>query len=131
VRAFALTLGAFGWALALVPAALLVPVYSSKSSGPGGVVESSSTLVAENGAGVLLPIALPAVLAAVVWIALHRVCSRGSVAGRYVAWGLIGLMGAFCLLAAASIGVFVLPVVVLLACAAGATRWGQAPDAGR
>jgi hypothetical protein len=118
VKAFGLTVGAFGWALALVLGAVVVPVYSGKSSAGG---TSSATLVDENGLGVLVPVAIPALVAAVVWFALHRVCSRGSGAGLYVAWSLIAVMGLFSLLAAASIGMFVLPVALLLAGAAALT----------
>jgi hypothetical protein len=41
-----------------------------------------------------------------------------------IAWAAIALLAAFCLLAILSIGVFVLPVVVLLAVAAARTPVG-------
>lgn len=110
-------------------AAFVLPVYgSSTASGPsGGNVDStSSTLVAVNGLAVLAPVALPALIAAVVWFALHRKCSRGSRPGGYVAWTLIGMLIAF-LVAVASIGVFVVPVAALLAGAAALTPSGTPP----
>lgn len=97
---------ALGWGLALIGGALLVPVYGSESA--------SATLVDENGAAVLIPVAVPALIAALVWVALWR----GSRASGYVAWSLIGALGVFCLLAILSIGLFALPVAVLLALAA-------------
>ena len=84
-RAFWFTVGAFAWGAALVIAAALVPVYgSSTASPPFGTphASASSTLVQVNGLRVLIPIAVPAVIAALVWVALHRKCSRGGRGGR-------------------------------------------------
>jgi hypothetical protein len=124
--AFALTLLAFGWGIALLAAAFALPVYSSSvSSAPSGVsVASPATLVQVNGLGVLAPVGLPALIAAVIWFALHRKCSRGSRAGNYAAWALVWLLVAFCLVAIASIGAFVVPAAVLLAGAAALTPSG-------
>jgi hypothetical protein len=105
-----LVLLALAWGVALIAAALLVPVYGS------------ATLVAENGADVLIPVGIPAVVSAAVWVALHVKCSRGGRAPDLVAWLLIGLLGAFCLVAILSIGVFVLPVAALLAIGAAMTQ---------
>jgi hypothetical protein len=101
---------AFLWALALIGAAFVVPVYNS-----------GATLVDENGPHVLLPVALPAAVAAVVWFALHRRCTHGSRAATSVAWTLVALLGAFCFLAVFSIGSAVAPVALLLAAAAKLT----------
>lgn len=125
--AFGLTVLAFGWGIALLAAAFALPVYSSSvSSAPSGVSvpSASSTLVQANGLGVLVPVGLPALIAAVIWFALHRKCSRGSRAGGYAAWALIWLLVAFCLVAVASIGMFVFPAAVLLAGAAALTPSG-------
>jgi hypothetical protein len=117
-----LTTAAFVWALALVAGAFFVPVYSGVESGSAaGVVSTTSTLVGVNGLGVLLPVALPALLVALVWLALHRKCSRGSSRSGQVAWTLIVLLGTFSVLAMFSIGLFVLPTVLLLAGAATLT----------
>src|ERR1700677_875736 len=80
--AFAATVAAFAWSAALILAAFLVPVYSGESvgvtSGVSGVTRAhfELTLVGANGIGVLIPVGIPAVLVALVWIALHRKCSR-------------------------------------------------------
>jgi hypothetical protein len=108
--AFGLTVTAFLWAVALIGAALVVPVYNT-----------SETLVAENGSGVLIAVAIPAALAAGVWLALHRRCSRGSRTASCVAWSLVALLTVFCVLALFSIGSVVAPVALLLAAAAALT----------
>jgi hypothetical protein len=124
--AFGLTLAAFVWTLGLVGAAFLAPVYSGVEASSGSAaVSTTSTLVGVNGLGVLIPVAAPALVVALVWLALHRKCSRGSSLSGGFAVGLIGLLGTFCVLAMLSIGVFVLPVVLLLACAATLTPSGS------
>lgn len=91
----------------------------------------TSTLVQDNGYWVLIPVAVPVLLAAVVWMALRRRRSHGSRASGYLAWSSIGLLAAFCLLAILSIGVFVIPVAVALAVAASLTPAGPPAGAGR
>jgi hypothetical protein len=125
-----LTVLAVGWGAALLVAAIVFPAYSSSTaSAPSGISapSASATLVQVNGLGVLLPVGLPALIAAVVWFALHRKCSRGSRASGYVAWTLVWLLIAFCLVAIASIGMFVVPVAALLAGATSLTPSGAQP----
>jgi hypothetical protein len=100
--AFGLTVTAVGWSAALVGAALLFPAYSDGSS-----------LVAYNGAWVLGLIGVPAAVAAAVWFVLHRRCTVG--AGTAIAWTLVSLLFLSSLVSAGSIGLFMLPVVALLA----------------
>jgi hypothetical protein len=111
--AFGLATTAFAWALALVAAALLAPVYTG--AGPGGT--TSSTLVQENGPRVLLVMVVPAVLSAIAWAALHRRCSKGSRRAARLAWAIVSALAAIAVLGVASIGLFVLPVAILLAAA--------------
>jgi hypothetical protein len=128
--AFGLTVLAFAWGIALLVVAFVFPMYgSSTASAPSGVSvpSASSTLVGVNGLGMLVPVGLPTLIAAVVWFALHRKCSRGSRPSSYVAWWLIWLLIAFCLVAIASIGMFVLPVAAFLAGAALLTPSGTQP----
>jgi hypothetical protein len=108
-RASGFTALAFVWSLALLVAALTVPAYGS------------ATLVDENGRGVLLVVAVPALISLVVWLALWRKCSRGGRLSGALAWSAIAILAVFCLLAVFSIGVYVLPVAVLLARAAALT----------
>jgi hypothetical protein len=121
-RAFALTLAGFGWAIALIGAAFVVPVYSGVSGSSTTAPHTfSSTLVEENGLSVLVPLAIPAALAALVWLALHRRCSRETRWSGPVAWALIGLLGAFSVVTSLTVGLFVMPVALLLAGAAVST----------
>jgi hypothetical protein len=112
-QAFVLTVLAFVWSAGLFAAALFAPAYGS------------TTLVQENGSGVLLVVAFPAVISAAVWLALWRRCTRGGAVSGVVAWTCVSLLGLFCLIALASIGLFVIPVAVLLACATSLTTPGD------
>lgn len=114
-RAFWLTFAAFAWGAALVVAAFVVPV------------SGAQTLVAQNGPHVLFVIGAPVVIAALVWVALHHRCSRGGVVGGYLAWTLIAILIAGCMLGIASVGLFMAPAAVLLARAAALTP--QCPSA--
>jgi hypothetical protein len=117
-KAFVLTVLAFVWSIGLLVAALLAPAYGS------------TTLVEENGSGVLLAVAVPAIISAAVWLALWRRCTRGGAVSGVVAWTCVLLLGVFCLIALASIGLFVVPVAVLLACAASVTPPGDRQTCG-
>jgi hypothetical protein len=129
--AFGLTVTAFVWALGLVAAAFVAPVYIGEShtvsGGVASTVSTTSTLVDENGLGVLIPVALPAALTALVWLALQQKCSRGSRRSSEAAWWLVGLVAMFSLLSGFTIGMFVAPVALLLAGAASLTPRGAPP----
>jgi uncharacterized membrane protein YoaK (UPF0700 family) len=113
---------AFIWSLGLVLAALLVPVYNGHTvSSASGLTVSTVTLVVENGAWVLLPVAVPAIACVVVGVALRTKRGRGGRRSATVAWTAIGLLTAFSLLAILSIGIYVAPVALLLATAAAIT----------
>lgn len=128
-RAVWLTVAAFAWGAALVVAAFVVPVYDSASdSVPSGAPgdPASATLVGVNGLGVVVPVAVPAVVAALVGVALRHKRMRGGRASAIVAWSLIGALGAGCLVAILSIGLFAAPVAGMLAGAASLTPSGGA-----
>lgn len=110
-----MTAVAFAWSIGLLVTALVAPVYGS------------ATLVDENGRGVLLVVAVPAVISAAVWIALRRKCSRGGDISGYVAWACVSVLAAFCVAGILTIGVFVAPVAVLLARATSLTPSGSPP----
>jgi hypothetical protein len=89
----------------LIVGAFTVPAYN-------GTV--SPTLIQENGLGVLAPVSIPFVIALAVSVALlwrHRHRKHG--AGVF-AWTVTGLLCVFCFLGILTIGVFVLPVAILL-----------------
>lgn len=114
-RAFWLTVGAFCWGAALLLAALLVPV------------SGAQTLVEQNGAHVLILVAAPAGIAALVAISLRVRCSRGGSVSGYVAWALIAMLFAECLVGIASVGLYIVPAALLLARAATITPRGAGP----
>ncbi len=116
------------WSLGLIIAAFALPVYNGESiSDSSGVTFTSTTLVANQGAWVLIPTAVPLVVCGVVALALRRKRAAGD--GR-IAWLAVGLLGVFALISILSIGAVVLPTVLLLARAVmltGANRAGAAP----
>ena len=110
-----LSVAALVWSLGLVLAALFAPVYgtSSASSGVNGVTLSDATLVQVNGAWVLILVAIPALVSAVVILGL-RARHSGARWGRAVAWSAIALLLVEAVLGIMSIGVFLIPAIVLL-----------------
>jgi hypothetical protein len=108
-------LAALVWSLGLVLAALWAPVYStsSGSSSVNGVTLGSATLVQENGAGVLIPVGVPVLVSAVVLVAL-RARRAGAHWAAPVAWVAIAVLGAEALLGLMTIGLFIVPALVLL-----------------
>jgi hypothetical protein len=108
--ALGLSLFAVAWGLALIAAAFLAPSYSD-----------GSTLAQENGAWVAIPTAVPAVLATVAVLALHRRCTHVGRSATTTAWTAIALLIAFGVVAILSIGPFALIPAVALAIAANLT----------
>lgn len=126
-RAFWLTIAALAWSAALVGGAFVLPLYgSSGASSTGAYWSGSLTLVDVNGLGVLVPVGIPVMISALVWFALHRKCSRGGPIAGYLAWTLVVVLALGCVVAAASIGVLILPVALLLGSAAAITPLGPA-----
>ena len=95
--------------------ALTVPMY-----GP-------ATLVDESGRGVVLVVALPAILTAAAWVALWRKCARGGRLSGCVAWACVWALAAFCVVSILTIGLFVAPAAALLGCAVLLTPSGSPP----
>ena len=120
--AFGLTVAGFGWGLASILGAFLVPVYSGEIVRNGLTESTSGTLVGENGIWVIGLVALPAALALIAWFGLRRKCSIGSRSGSFTAWTAITVLVAFALVSALSIGAVVFPAALLLIVAASLTR---------
>jgi hypothetical protein len=117
-RAAQITAAAFVWSLGLILAALVAPVQDQAVSTPEGPTLATLTVVQQHGDWVLIPVAVPALASLVVAVALWLVRARGSRVAATVAWSAIGVLAAFALFSIASIGVFIVPVVILLAWAA-------------
>jgi hypothetical protein len=106
--ALGLTLFAVAWGLALVAAVFVVPSYND-----------GSTLAQENSAWVAVPAAVPALLASLTMLGLHRRCTHGSARGTAWAWFAILLLLAFGVVTMWSIGLLaVIPALVLVVAAA-------------
>ena len=124
--AFCLTVAAVGWSVALVPAAFLAPVYSgAETSTFGGTTSTTATLVGVNGLWVVAPVSVPLVVALLAWVGLRMRCSSGSRAGTLFAWGAVGVLALFAIVAGLSIGPYILPAVLLLAAGARVTPLGE------
>ena len=108
--------GALLWSAALLVAATVAPAYQTVTETDSGTVtHGSATLVGENGAGVLLVMAVPLLVTMLVGWALWR---RGARHGAGpIAWTLTGLLACLNLLAMLSVGLFMLPVTACLAVA--------------
>ena len=113
------------WCVGLIVGAATLPAYQSTSasvtgtSGSPAVTESTSTatLIEVNGTGVLVVVGLPLAAVALVSSALlWRRRRRRSGAGP-LAWTVVGLLGALAFVGMLSIGIFIVPAVVLLALA--------------
>ena len=91
---------------------------------------ASPTLVGRNGAWVLVPVALPAVLTIVMWIGLHRKRTTGGRAATAVVAAAFVVLGCLNLVAILSVGVFLLPVTALLGWTAATTPAAPGPQGG-
>jgi len=123
--AFGLATAAVAWALLLFPWAFLSPAYRGETCGgtPQTCSSSSATLVEVNGSGVLLWIALPAAAALLGWLLLHRACASRQRPMVNAAWVLVIALLVFSFVTGFSVGLFVLPVAVLLAGSALLIGW--------
>ena len=129
-QAFWLATAALVWSAALVGAAFVLPVYgSSGASSTGSHWSGPLTLVAVNGPGVLVPVGMPLLISALVLVTLYRKCSRGETIAGYLASTLVAVLALGCLAAAASIGLLVVPVALLLGRATAITPVGPASTA--
>jgi hypothetical protein len=120
------------WGIGLLVAAFLLPVDRSETSSASSgsvdrtstslpqqavTVSASSTLVQENGFGVLLPVGLPLLAVGVVAGTLHHRARRGRTTPGPLALTVTIAVVVLSVLALLSIGIFLLPIAVLLAVA--------------
>jgi hypothetical protein len=124
--AFALAATATGWCILLIPAAFLYPAYSGSEcrtmlGEATQCVSRTATDFEMNGWRVIFLFAAVAAVSLLVLLALHRVCTTGSVAAAVGAWTGVALLFVFAWLTGLSIGILVLPAVLLLAVSAAFT----------
>jgi hypothetical protein len=131
--AFGLGAAAVTWALLLVAGAFALPAYQGGSCEmtPGGAPNcgpaASQTLVAVNGWWVVELLLGVALVAGITLVALHVRCSTGGTFPTVVATVAITALAVFSLATGFSIGIFVLPVALLLFASARLTPRGSAP----
>jgi hypothetical protein len=114
------------WSAGLVLAALTWPAYSTSTTSSDGVtLGGHATLVDVNGARALALMAIPLILTVVVLGAL-RARRSGRRWGGPLAWIAIGLVTAEALVGLMSIGVFIVPTIVLLTMAVRRAPGGTA-----
>jgi hypothetical protein len=123
----------FGWGCLVLVAGFWLPGYTSVATtchpGPGGEctdTESSSTLVAVNGYGVLYWLAVPVIASALV-SGLVSVAERAGRPAHLLAGCVVGATWVVALVSLASVGLFFVPSAVLLSIAAA--RMSAATDA--
>lgn len=122
---------AFSWALLVIVAALVLPVYDTQSQASPGVVRSgTATLVGVNGPRVLLIAALPALITLLVAAVLELGERRNSLAAQRLAAVLVVGLAIANLAAPLSIGVLWLPVTALLVTAVRRPRPARLQAAG-
>lgn len=110
---FLAVVGALMWSLGFAVWAYVGVAGTECTSGATGETCRSTPLVQGIGRE-LLAVLAPAIACVVVWVLLHRYCTRGKPLARGTAVALAALFGIFCLLAVASVGLLLLPIALLL-----------------
>jgi hypothetical protein len=114
-----LTAAALIWSLGLVVAAALVPTYGGQTvSNSNGLTLTARTAVQVHGLKAVVVVAIPVVASLVVALALYRRRADGWRYSGVVAWTTIALLALVAVLGIPSVGLFMVPVAILLALAA-------------
>ena len=125
--AFGLSAAAVAWSLLLIAGQFVIPAYSDatcEGSSPGGSSvcrEGTATSFETNGWWVVVLFAAVTLVATLAAVALHLKCRRGERWAEPLAWGVVAVLFVFSLAGAASVGMFALPLVLLLALSAALT----------
>src|SRR5918992_717401 len=121
IGAFLAVVGALGWALAFAIWAYVGAAGTECIVSATGPEQCRSTPLVDGFGRELGLVLAPAVVCLVVWVLLRRYCTRGQRVAFGAAAVLAALFGAFCWLAALSIGTLLLPTAALLALAVATT----------
>jgi uncharacterized membrane protein YhaH (DUF805 family) len=114
-----LTCAALIWSLGLVVAAVFVPTYGGQTvSDSNGLTLTARTAVQVHGLKAVIVVAVPVMATPVVAGALYRRRLDGWRHSAAVAWTAIVVVALVAVLGILSVGLFMLPVVVLLVLAA-------------
>jgi hypothetical protein len=119
--AFLAVVGALAWSLAFAIWAYVGAAGTECVVSTGGVERCRSTPLAHGFGRELALVLVPSIVCLAVWMLLRRYCTRGRRVALGTAAVLAGLFGAFCYLAALSIGVLLFPTAALLAVAVATT----------
>jgi hypothetical protein len=117
--AFGLASAAVAYGALLFASVFFVPAYSGEScivrvDQRSDCVSTTATLVGVNGVGVLVAVALPLLAALAGWLLLHRQCATRSRTAGNLAWLVVVALLLFSFVTGFSIGLFVLPIALLL-----------------
>jgi hypothetical protein len=111
-----LMVAALVWSVGLALAALLLPAYNGQTiSNVNGLTLTTATFVQVNGLRALTLVAIPAIVSVIVAFALWQRHRHQANWTGWVAWTAIGLLALETLLGITTIGLFIIPVPVLLA----------------
>jgi hypothetical protein len=102
------------WSGVLVMLAVILREPTSTSDNVGSHIASGMTLVQENGSKVLIPVGLPLVLTLCVALLMWSRYRRHRPLVGVGVWVCVGLLLALSLLGILSVGIFILPVTVLV-----------------
>jgi hypothetical protein len=121
IGAFLAVVGALTWALAFAVWAYIGAAGTECIASTAGAETCRSTPLADGFGSELALVLAPSIVCLAVWALLRRYCTRGQRVAFGAAAVLAGLFGAFCYLAALSIGVLLFPTAALLALAVATT----------
>ena len=128
--AIRLTVAALVWSVGLILAALLLGAYSGQTvSSDAGVTLTTRTFVQVNGLGSLVLVAIPAAACLIVGAALWQRHRRQPAWSGPAAWTAVAVLAVEAALGIATIGVFLIPVVILLALSVRLVPGPAAPPA--
>jgi hypothetical protein len=110
-----LTIVAVIWSLGLVIGVLVLPVYNTTALSADGTTFITETVVAGQGAWVLIPVAVPLAVTGVVALALRRMRAGADGHSGPLPWAAIVALAALGLVLILSIGGLMIPVALALA----------------